>query len=197
MMALAVVGTRVVFAFPLELRANWIFRAVGLHEAGKILIASQRALFLLSAAPVWLISAAVCFSLWPMRQATAHVLVLGLLGMILADLSLWGFRKIPFACSYLPGKSQVHMIVVEAVILILLVAQSVVWEQEAFQKPGMMAAVLVLLSVAAAAIRWRSRVLASSDEEGLQFEEEGTPAVLELGLFRDGAVTGDRPRDRE
>lgn len=137
MMALTVIGARVVFAFPLELRANWIFGAVGVHDAGKVLIASRRALLVLSVAPVWLISAAVCFWLWPWRQAAAHLAVLGLLGMILTDGCLWSFRKIPFTCSYLPGKSQLHMIVVAAVILILLVAQSVVWEQEAIQKPGM------------------------------------------------------------
>ena len=195
MMALAVLGLRVVFAFPLELRANWIFRAVGLRDGGKILIASRRALLLLSVAPVWVISAAVCFWLWPWQQAAAHLAVLGLLGIILADVALFGFRKIPFTCSYLPGKSQVHMIIVAAVILISLVAQSVTWEQEALQKPGMMAAMLALLGLAAVAIRWRIAVLARSDEEGLQFEEEGTPAVLELGLYRDGVVIGTRPRD--
>lgn len=194
MMALAVMGARVVFAFPLELRANWIFRAVGVHGAGRILIGSRRALLLLSVAPVWLISAAVCFWLWPWRQAAAHLAVLGLLGMMLADVCLWSFRKIPFTCSYLPGKSQVHMIIVAAVVLILLVAQIVVGELEAVRKPGMMAATLALLGVAAVAIRYRTTVLAKSDEEGLQFEETN-PAVLELGLYRDGAVLGTPPRD--
>ena len=120
------------------------------------------------------------------------MLVLGLLGIILADVALLGFRKIPFTCSYLPGKSQVHMIVVAAVILISLIAQSVIWEQEALQKP---AAMLMLLVTAAVAIRWRTTVLARSDEEGLQFEEEGTPTILELGLYRDGVVLGTRPPD--
>lgn len=195
MLVLAVLGARVVFAFPLELRANWIFRSVGLHDAGKILIANRRALLLLSVAPVWLISAAACFWLWPWTQAAAHLMVLGLLGIILADVALLGFRKIPFACSYLPGKSQVHIVVIGVAILIMLVAQSVVWEQEALQKPGMMATMLALLGIAAAVIRWRVTVLARLDEEGLQFEEEGTPAVLELGLYRDGVALGTRPRD--
>jgi hypothetical protein len=194
MMSLAVMGMRVVFAFPLELRANWIFRAVGVHGAGEILVGSRRALLLLSMAPVWLISAAVCFWLWPWRQAAAHLAVLGLMGMILADVCLWRFRKIPFTCSYLPGKSQVHMVVVAAVILILLVAQSVVWEQEALQKPGMTAATLALLGAAAVAIRWRTTVSARFDEEGLQFEEQAA-ALLELGLYRDGAVLGSRPSE--
>jgi hypothetical protein len=59
----------------------------------------------------------------------------------------------------------------------------------------MMATVLAVLGVGAVVIRWRIEVLARSDEEGLQFEEEGTPAVLELGLYRDGVVLGTSPRD--
>ena len=35
MMALAVMGTRVVFARPLELRANWIFKITGLAGGPK------------------------------------------------------------------------------------------------------------------------------------------------------------------
>jgi hypothetical protein len=194
-MVLAVIGARVVFAFPLELRANWIFRSVGVHDAGKILTANRRALLLLSVAPVWLVSAVVCFWLWPWRQAAAHILVLGLLGIILADVALLGFRKIPFTCSYLPGKSQVHLIVVAVVVLMSLIAQSVIFEQQALRKPLQMAAMLVLLAVAAFALRRHITELASSDELGLQFEEEGTPAVLELGLYRDGVVLGTRPPD--
>lgn len=195
MLALMVIGLRVAFALPLELRAHWIFRAVGLIDESQTLTAGRRVLMLLSLAPAWLCSAAICLWLWPWRQAAGHLAVLGLLGMILVDLALYSFRKIPFTCSYLPGKSQVHLVVCAAAILILVVGQSVVWEQEALQKPGLMAAMIGLLGVGAVTIRWRTSVLARTDEEGLQFEEEGSPAVLELGLFRDGGVLGSRPSD--
>ncbi|MGC1617394.1 MAG: hypothetical protein WA765_02780 [Candidatus Acidiferrum sp.] len=195
MLALMVIVLRVAFALPLELRANWVFRSVGLIDSSQTLTAVRRALILLSVAPVWLGSAAMCLWLWPWRQAAGHLVVFSLLGMILVDLALYSFRKIPFTCSYLPGKSQVHMIVAAAVVLISVVAQIVVWEQEALQKPGLTAAMLTLLGVAAVAIRWRTTASAKSDEEGLQFEEEGTPAVLELGLYRDGSVLGSRPPD--
>lgn len=193
MLALMVIGLRVAFALPLELRANWVFRSAGLIDASQTLTAVRRALILLSVAPVWLGSAAICLWLWPWRQAAGHLAVFGLIGTILVDLAVYSFRKIPFTCSYLPGKSQVHLVVCAVAILIMLVGQSVVWEQEALQKPGLMAAMLTLLGVAAAAIRWRTTVLARSDEEGLQFEEEGIPAILELGLYRDGSVLGSGP----
>jgi len=191
MTALAVMGTRVVFALPLELRANWIFRAVGVRDPGKMLIAGRRALLLLSLTPVWLVSAVVCFCLWPWRQAAAHLVVLGLLGIILADIALYGFRKIPFACSYLPGKSQVHMVVIGVVLLMTLVPQSVIFEQQALLNPWKMAEMLMLVALAAIGVRWGTAILTKWDETELRFEEEA-PALVELGLYRDGAVLGSR-----
>jgi len=98
MLILAIVGTRAVFAMPLDLTANWVFRIVGMRQGNKTLAASRRALLFLSAAPVWLITAVLCFWLWPWWQAAGHLIALGFLGMIVADLCLSGFRKIPFTC---------------------------------------------------------------------------------------------------
>lgn len=182
MMVLAVLGARVAFAFPLELQANWIFRAVGTRDTGKVFVATRRALWLLSALPVWVVSAIACLWLWPWMQAVAHLMVLGLLGMVLVDLALWDFRKVPFACSYLPGKSQVHMVVIAVVVLIMLVAQSVVFEQQALQNPAYMAIMLVLLGFAAVVIRWRVVSSARLDEEEIRFEETDPSDLVELGL---------------
>lgn len=194
MMVLAAVGLRVVFAFPLEPRANWIFRIVGIDAEASILSARRRALVLLGIVPTWTVSAVVCLQLSPCRQAAAHLIVLALLGTTLADLALYGFRKIPFTCSYLPGKSPVHLIFLAAVGLMWLVAESVGWEQKALRETRWTIAMLVLLGAIAAGVRRRSLVVGRLDERGLQFEEEADPAVLELGLFRDGAVTGS-PRN--
>jgi hypothetical protein len=188
MMALAVAGTRVVFAMPLDLRANWIFRITGLLRGPESLAAGRRALLLLSVAPVWLTSAALCLRLWPWRQAAGHLMVLGLLGMLLADLCLYGFRKIPFTCSYLPGKSQVHMVFLGAIGLLWLVMLSVKFEREALQDPRSLATMLALLGLAVVCVKWGTAALARLDERGLQFEEAAAPTVLELGLHRDGVM---------
>ena len=109
--------------------------------------------------------------------------VLGLLGLLLGELALRGFGKLPFACSYLPGKSQVHMVFLAAVALMWGVMLGVKWERQALQDSRGIAAMLVLFGAAAICGRW-----AREDEEELRFEEEATPAVLELGLHRDGVT---------
>jgi hypothetical protein len=46
----------------------------------------------------------------PCRQVVAHLAILALLGWILAELCLIGFYKVPFTCSYLPGKSNIQLV---------------------------------------------------------------------------------------
>ncbi len=188
MMALAVVGTRVVFAVPLELRANWIFRITGVPPGPETLAAGRRSLLLLSVLPVWLGSAALCLRLWPWRQAAGHLAILGLIGILLADLCLHNFRKIPFTCSYLPGKSQVHMVFLAALGLLWGVMLSVKVERKALQDPRSTAWMVALFALAACGVRLGTAALARLDSDDLRFEESSAPAVLELGLHRDGVM---------
>jgi hypothetical protein len=191
MMILAVVGLRVVFAFPQELRANWIFRAVGIQDGPKVLGAERRAVAVLAVAPVWLLTAVVCLRLWPWKQAAAHLICLGLFGVMVGDAVLYGFRKIPFTCSYLPGRTHVNVVIVASgFVLAPVVEQLVELEQGALQKLGTIVEMVALVGLAAAAMHWAT-VRARAEGEQLKFEEEDA-AVLELGLYRDGVVLGNR-----
>jgi len=188
MIVLAAVGTRVAFTLPLDLRANWIFRVIGARGGLESLTAGRRALTLLSVAPVWLATAAACLWLWPGRQNAAHLVVLGLLGLIVADVCLLRFRKIPFTCSYLPGKSRVHMVFLGALGVLLVGSDGVMLERKALGETGSTAVMLALLMVIWVAVRGTTVALAKSEEQELRFEEEVAPAVLELGLNRDGVM---------
>ncbi len=192
MMVLAAVGTRVAFALPLDLRANWIFRLIGVGagtRAGfETLAASRRALLLLSVAPVWLVTAVLCLGLWPGRQSAAHLLVLGLLGMIVVDLCLLRFRKIPFTCSYLPGKSRVHMVILIALGVLVTGPDTALLERHALRGTGSIMVTLGLLLIVWVAVRRTTVALARGEEQALRFEEEEPPAVQGLGLHRDGVM---------
>lgn len=191
MIILAVIGTRVAFAFPLDLSANWIFRAVGTRPGAEIPAATRRALLFLSVMPVWLGSAvAMYLKSWPWPEAAAHLLFLALLGSILADLVLYNFRKIPFTCSYLPGKSQAWIVLMAAAALLLLVAHGVVLERQLLEKPEAIIDVLLLGAAVAGALRWYTAISTRLDEGELQFEEVDSSALLDLGLSRDGGTIG-------
>jgi hypothetical protein len=108
----AVLGIRVVFSMPLEIRANWIFRVASHAAADACVAANRRSLYTLALLPVWIAAAALFFWLWPRQIAAEHLALLAALGIGIAELGLHGFHKIPFTCSYLPGKLHFNMAIV-------------------------------------------------------------------------------------
>jgi hypothetical protein len=193
LMALAVIGTRVAFAFPLDLRGNRVFRVVGLRGGAESRVAGRRALLLLAVAPMWLLSAVVCIGLWPSLQSLLHLVVLGMAGAILAEASLLGFRQIPFACSYLPGKSRFTVVLVGAIALFWGCIQGVLLERQAFRSAVGTGGMISVLAGVWVCIRLASIAAAREDESGLRFEDEEIKVVQGLGLSRDGVVVFEAP----
>ncbi len=176
------IGARFSFAIPLDLRANWIFRLTPVPYGPAILRAARRALLALSLAPVVVGAAAILLWNWPWQRAIAHLAVLALAGSILADGFLFGFRKIPYTCSYLPGKSKVHITFWFASLLItLLVAFAAHQERQALYSGR--ATAVMLLSLAAAAIIMRRVVkLRAREDVDIQWEEFHSDETIVLGL---------------
>jgi hypothetical protein len=192
-MCITVVGTRVVFSMPISLRANWIFRVTQVSPAREYMAAIRRPLFVLAVLPVWILSAALLFSIWPWWLAADHLVVLGLLGSTVAYACLTAFRKIPFTCSYLPGKSYLHMAFLTAAFLMLLIVRGVVFESAALRNPTSYAAMVTVLAVAALVARWWAVSRGNEVDAVVQFEEVPAPVLQTLGLNRDGVVTTEAP----
>jgi len=178
-----VVGTRVVFSIPLQLRANWIFRVTPIRGGLDSVAARRRALLLLGVAPPLTVSAALFLSFWPWQPAVAHLAVLGLLGLIVTEICLHGTEKIPFTCSYLPGKSNFHLTFWFCIAwLVAVVDKAGDLERHALQSPILCTVMLVILAIAAAGARWRTAALTMPAAASLKFEEVPPDEVLVLGL---------------
>jgi len=190
-MCSAVAGIRVAFAMPIDLRANWIFRVMPVRGGGRTRAAVRRTLLTLAVAPVWLIAAAILFRMWPWQQAAEHLAVLGLIGIVVAETCLKNFRKIPFTCSYLPGKTHFHIAVIIYVVFAFELGSGAEIERVALvEDHRSLAIMLVVFGVATGLLRWRAARLASpladSPEEEIEFEDIPAPAIMVLGLNRDG-----------
>jgi hypothetical protein len=131
---------------------------------------------------VWTIVAGLMLAAYPWRPVAGHLAALAIVGMTLVELCLYGFRKIPFACSYLPGKANMHVVFWGGLVFLI-------WSfHEAAKVEGRMLRhlasgglmILVLLAIAAC-VRWASEALANPAEE-LVFEEEYPPVVVTLKL---------------
>lgn len=110
MLCLAVAGLRSIFSLPVSLKANWVLQMTQLSAPEHYIAATRRAMLVLSVIPVWLTVAALSLCYRPWHQVAEHLLILALVGSIMTDAALINVSKIPFACSYLPGKSNVQYV---------------------------------------------------------------------------------------
>ena len=108
-----------------------------------------------------------------------------LLGLILTDLCLRRFKKIPFTCSYLPGKARIHVTAgAYMFVLVALTDIAVEFEARGLRDPVRFAVMLGSVAVLAALLRWRTSEEMASPETMLKFEEEPPSTVLTLDLSR-------------
>jgi hypothetical protein len=192
MMCFWILGIRAAFAMPTALRANWIFRITPVAGGLTALAASRRAMYAIALAPFWTASAAAFLWLWPWRAAVGHLAALGIAGIAAVELCLYGFRKIPFTCSWLPGKTNVHMTVILCLMLGLNATYwAAYYERRALGDGGSYAVMLTVLLTIALVAWWRTRDRAKSEDAPLDFEEAPAPAILSLGLHRDGVFPID------
>jgi hypothetical protein len=143
----------------------------------------RRSLWLLSVAPAWAGSAIVFLVIRPWRPAVGHLILLGLFGVMVAELCLQGDQKIPFTCSWLPGKSKFHIAFWAGVIFILeIVLQGAELEQRALQNPAGYAILFLTLAAIAVSAAWRTSRSAEAETERLQFEETPPWQLTRLDL---------------
>ena len=100
-------GMRTLAALPAEARANWAFRLYAPDDCQAAAIGGVRTAFLLFAvAPIAGVGGTVGALLWGGRAGLLHGLFTGAAGMLLVDVLLVGLRKIPFTCTYYPGRAR-------------------------------------------------------------------------------------------
>ena len=139
-------------------------------------------------APAWAGGGVWFLSNWPWRMAAGHLIAFGLIGIILAELCLYNFQKIPFTCSWLPGKANTPFAFSSFSLLMLLLVKGGMLELSALEDPARYAAMIAILVAVAGAARWRTARRANTEEPVVQFDDEQAPVLTSLGLFRDGVL---------
>lgn len=192
LLAFAVIGVRAAFSLPLELGANWIFRVTTADAPASYFSAVRKTLLALSAVPVWIAAAAAFLLIWPIDQALEHVAMMTALGILLVEISLYRFRKIPFTCSYLPGKANLNVrLGVYAALFLFAADRGVALEYWAIEHTS---AFLVLFAILLWAAMWaRRRTLRFAEARGnrIQFEETPPAAIFALDLRSDATRSND------
>ncbi|MBV9156008.1 MAG: beta-lactamase family protein [Acidobacteriaceae bacterium] len=183
LMSFWIVGIRAVFSLPLDLRANWIFRVTPVRSGSDCVKAMRLSLWMLSLVPAWLTAAVVLLALWPWRPAMEHLVLLALFGITLAEFCLIGTQKIPFTCSWLPGKSKFHIAFWFCILFILeIVLQVADLERRVLDNTTLYAIAVTVLSASAVFAIWRRSRSSEQEIERLQFEEVPSWQLTSLNL---------------
>ncbi len=170
MMAASVFGFQKVFSIPISLTANWVLRTTQVLAPERYIAATRRTLLLFAVVPAWLLAAVIGVSLRPLELVAAHLAVLALFGVLLADLCLIGFHKVPFTCSLLPGSTNFQFVFWAAGAGALLLPIAVTWgEMPALRSArgfeGLMGGLTALSAALWALNRWNSKSIQIYYEE--------------------------------
>jgi hypothetical protein len=175
-----VIGLRVSFSIPVELRANWLFRLTDPFAHGAYLRAARKTLLTFALLPVVTLSACIYPAAWPWPKAAEHVVFLTVFGLLIIELALTGFAKVPFTCSYLPGRANLKIMFGVYWGLLIIVSDVVTQiESQALHQGYAKLISVILIAWLLAAFRTRG---AQSRIPSLSFEEQPEPVVVGLGL---------------
>jgi hypothetical protein len=184
MMALAVAGLRGIFSLPVALKANWLLRVTQLRSTESYLAATRRILFLLAVAPVWLVSLLLSAGYRPWLPVAEHLVLLAFFALVAVELCLIGFAKIPFTCSYLPGKANVQFVFWGFLLICFFLALLVsAYEGLAFANPFRLLLTAGVLGSVAGVLRLWNR--SCERRAQLYFEEMPSQPILTLNLKLD------------
>lgn len=187
----AIVGVRAAFGLPFALPANWIFRVTSVHSPNAYFTAVRKCLLWLAAAPPLACFAIVLFAIWPGRPVIEHLAICAATAFLLVDLFLYQFRKIPFACSYLPGGANLKVKLGAYGIGFLCLAEvGTLIEFWALERFARFVVLLALLLAAAVWAHRRRSEFAGSGYTPLQFEDLPPADIFALDLRRDSDLVG-------
>ena len=181
MMSFAILGLRGVFSLPVSLKANWMLRVTQLRPTKDYIAATRRSLLLFGVAPILLVSAALSLHFRPRLYAAEHLAFLVLFGCVLVEVGLIHFDKVPFTCSYMPGKTNIQTLFWGFALVLLILGLVVgAYELEALAHPSHYF-ILIGISAAVAFGLWIfNRIHARSAV--LYYEETLPDVITRLGL---------------
>jgi hypothetical protein len=108
MMCLAVPAIRLALSVPLDLRSNWVFRMTeDVASRAEVAAANIRVVLVLGVLLPLALMGPVQW--WMFGSSVAGILTLeALIGWLVVEWVMADWNRIPFTCSYIPGKGSVH-----------------------------------------------------------------------------------------
>jgi hypothetical protein len=175
-------GLRFTFTVPSELGANWIFRLVQSAPPHDYRCGVRKVMWIFGVVPLPLSLFPFYAALWGGQASFLHLIFVFTLAGILAEILLLRFQKIPFACSYLPGKANLKLYWFPYAASFALYAYGMASiERKMLEYPIRFVIFYIAAFAVLCYLALRRRQLPPS-ERAIIFEEQPEPAVRSLNL---------------
>ncbi len=102
------VGLRLSAAMPVELAAHWIFQVTEPPSPREYVRATRAVALSAVIVPLLLVIGVFSLVTWGLAIAAAHIALVLLGALATLELAFLGFEKVPFTCSYVPGRAQLR-----------------------------------------------------------------------------------------
>ncbi len=109
LMVFLLIGMRSVVNIPLSLEANWIFRITEEDNLNHYVSGLRKGILLYVLCPLFIFVFVFFSLLYGWQIGFMHSLYGLIWGGLFIEILFLRFHKIPFACSYMPGKAKVHL----------------------------------------------------------------------------------------
>ncbi|HYK91903.1 MAG TPA: hypothetical protein VE398_24265 [Acidobacteriota bacterium] len=103
-------GLRVVFSLPAYLPSNWIFRLTDGNNLSVCLSGVRKSMIALGLLPLLGLAFPFYLKVWGWQTAAVHTAYCATLSLILIEVLLLRFDRIPFTCTYTPGSANLKLL---------------------------------------------------------------------------------------
>lgn len=104
-----VLGIRATSQIPVAIEANWIFKLGEIADKKHYLIGFKKGIIFFAILPLFVVLFIFYSFLWGLMIAAIFCLYGFAVSVLLVEIVFINHRKIPFACTYLPGKRKMHI----------------------------------------------------------------------------------------
>jgi hypothetical protein len=180
--ALIQTGMRSLFAIPVELKANWMFRVREPLRLAPALAGASAALIVCGVIPPAIVAFLYATALWGMRTGVAHAVFCAVLATGLVQILMRGADKVPFTCTYTPGTAHIGKLWPLYLTAFSLFSYGMADLESGLLKNPRSFAMTIAIVAAIAMVLWIMRIRDTRLLPHLRFDEE-PPIRLTLVSF--------------
>jgi len=148
-------GLRGAFQFPSELNSNWIFRITEARWTEVSRNATRKLVLAIGLVPSLIVSLPLEITGWGWPTVLEHCAVQLIAVALLVELLFWNFDKVPFTCSYYPGRKSLALLLILYLYGITGYSFNMADLESAMERHAALAVLVFAVAGVALALAWR------------------------------------------